>query len=228
VRSPYLLGIAGYILLMTIVATFIYFTRLQMVAAAATDLDARTALLGNIDMWTQIAVLALQLTLTGHLIQRFGLGFALAVLPIATAIGFIGLAIYGSFVVLILLEAVNRGVQRGLTRPAREVLFTTVTREEKYKAKAFIDTFLYRTGDVIGAQTEGLLARLGLVLGGLVGAVVPLALAWAALGIWLGRRHQRAASGLEAGLEAGREADSSSHRLPPRGQAPGRTGAGSS
>lgn len=190
-RSRYLTAIAGYILLMTVLATFIYFTRLQMVAAVAGSTDARAAILGNIDMWTQLAVLLLQLTLTGKIIQRFGLGVALAILPVATALGFIGLAIYGSFVVLILLEATTRALQRGLTRPAREALFTVVSREEKYKAKAFVDTFMYRTGDVIGAQTEGALGRLGLALGGLVGVVVPLALAWAALGLWLGRAHAR-------------------------------------
>ncbi len=191
--SRYLMGIAGYVVIMTIVATFIYFTRLQMVAAAETDLDARTGLLGNIDMWTQIAVLVLQVTLTGHIIRRLGLAFALALLPIAMAVGFIGLAIYGSFLVLILLEATNRAIQRGLTRPARETLFTVVGREDKYKAKAFIDTFVYRVGDVVGAQTEGVLGRLGLALGGLVSVVVPLALVWAALGIWLGRAQQRQA-----------------------------------
>src|SRR5690606_1864235 len=105
--SPYLMGIAGYVLTMTVVATFIYFTRLQMVAAAESDLDARTGLLGNIDMWTQIAVLLLQLTLTGQIIRRFGLAFALAALPVATALGFVGLAIYGSFAMLIVLEAMN-------------------------------------------------------------------------------------------------------------------------
>lgn len=193
-RSRYLTGIAGYILLMTVLATFIYFTRLQMVAAVADSMDARAAILGNIDMWTQLAVLVLQLTLTGKIIQRFGLGVALAILPVATALGFIGLAIYGSFVVLVLLEATNRAVQRGITRPAREALFTVVSREEKYKAKAFVDTFMYRTGDVIGAQTEGALGRLGLAMGGLVSVVVPLALVWAALALWLGRAHAQRAT----------------------------------
>jgi AAA family ATP:ADP antiporter len=202
--SPYLMGIAGYVLVMTVVATFIYFTRLQMVAAAESSLDARTSLLGNIDMWTQVAVLALQLTLTGQIIRRFGLGFALAALPVATALGFIGLAIYGSFAVLILLEAMNRAVQRGLTRPAREALFTVIDREDKYKAKAFIDTFVYRAGDVVGAQTEGALGRLGLALGGLVSVVVPLALVWAALGLWLGRAQQhRTAAGPPTSPRAG-------------------------
>jgi ATP:ADP antiporter, AAA family len=191
--SPYLAGIAGYVLLMTVVATFIYFTRLQMVAAATDDLDAQTAMFGNIDMWTQVAVLLLQLTLTGRIIQRFGLGFALALLPLAMALGFVGLAIYGSFAVLVLLEAANRAFQRGLTRPAREALFTVASREDKYKAKAFIDTFVYRVGDVVGAQTEGLLGRLGLALGGLASVVVPLAVVWAALGLWLGREQHRRA-----------------------------------
>lgn len=193
-RSRYLAGIAGYVLLMTVLATFIYFTRLQMVAAVSDDVDTRAALLGSIDLWTQVAVLVLQLSLTGKLIQRFGFGWALALLPIATAAGFIGLAIYGSFVVLIGLEAVNRAVQRGIARPAREALFTVVSREDKYKAKAFIDTFVYRTGDVVGAQVEGVLGRLGLAVGGLAGVVVPIALLWAALGIWLGRAQARRAS----------------------------------
>lgn len=192
--SPYLIGIAGYVLTMTVMATFVYFTRLQMVATAESDLDARTGLLANIDMWTQIAVLLLQLTLTGHIIRRFGLAFALALLPIANALGFIGLAIFGSFAALILLEALNKAVQRGLTRPAREALFTVISREDKYKAKAFIDTFVYRTGDVVGAQVEGALGRIGLALGGLVGVVIPLALAWAMLGIWLGRAQARKAA----------------------------------
>ena len=199
--SPYLTGIAGYVLTMTVVATFIYFTRLQMVAAAESELDARTSLLGNIDMWTQVAVLLLQLTLTGQIIRRFGLGVALAALPVATALGFVGLAIYGSFALLILLEAMNKAVQRGLTRPAREALFTVISREDKYKAKAFIDTFVYRAGDVVGAQVEGVLGRVGFALGGLVTVVVPLALFWAMLGIWLGRAQQRRA------IESGHAAD---------------------
>lgn len=190
-RSRYLTGIAAYILLMTVVATLVYFTRLQMVSAVAEGTDARAAIFGNIDMWTQVTVLILQLTFTGKIIKKFGLGVALAILPVATAIGFIGLAIYGSFVVLILLEATNRAVQRGITRPAREALFTVVSREDKYKAKAFVDTFIYRAGDVVGAQSEGTLARLGLAVGGLVSVVVPLALVWAALGFWLGRAQTR-------------------------------------
>jgi len=198
-RSRYLAGIAGYIVMMTVVATFIYFTRLQLVEAASNDLDVRASILGSIDMWTQVAVLVLQLTLTAKIIRRFGLGVALAILPVATAVGFLGLAIYGSFVVLVLLEAMNRAIQRGIARPAREALFTVVSREDKYKAKAFIDTFMYRAGDVVGAQAEGILGRLGLAMGGLASVVIPLAVAWAALGLWLGRTQSKVAASTSAG-----------------------------
>ncbi|KRA46483.1 hypothetical protein [Pseudoxanthomonas sp. Root630] len=87
---------------------------------------------------------------------------------------------------LVLLEVANRAVQRGITRPVREVLFTVVLREDKYKAKAFIDTFMYRAGDVAGAQAEGVLGRLGMAMGSLVSVVVPLAPVWAGLALWLG------------------------------------------
>jgi ATP:ADP antiporter, AAA family len=190
-RSPYLLGISAYVLILSVMVTFLYFTRLQMVAGLETGLDERTTWLARIDLYTQIATLALQTVLAGHLIRRIGMPLTLALLPATAALGFIGLAVVGSITALILFEAVFRAVQRAVMRPARETLFTVVARSEKYKAKAVIDTFVYRVGDVIGAQTEGMLGRLGLGLYALAGAAVPLALLWAALGVWLGRTQQR-------------------------------------
>ncbi len=197
-RSRYLSGVAGYVMLTAVMVTFAYFTRLQMVAAIADDLDTRAAILGKIDMWTYVAVLTLQLTLAGRIIKRFGLGITLALLPVTTAFGFLGLAIYGSFLGLVLLEVGTRAVQRGIAQPAREALFTVVDREDKYKAKALIDTFIYRAGDVIGAQAEGVLARLGLAMGGLISVVLPLALVWAVLALWLGRAQARRSTRLPA------------------------------
>lgn len=188
IRSPYLLGISAYVLIVAIIATFIYFTRLQMVAALGVDTDTRTAAFAQIDLISQIATLILQAFVTSHLMKRFGLPFTLALLPICVALGFIGLAIFGSLAALIALDATFRAVQRGVMRPARETLFTILPRSERYKSKAFIDTFVYRGGDVVGAQTEGLLGRLGMGLTGLASLVVPLTLLWLALGIWLGIR----------------------------------------
>jgi AAA family ATP:ADP antiporter len=185
-RSPYLLAICAYVLILAIMATFIYFTRLQMVAALGTDIDMRTATFARIDMLTQVATLLLQAVVTGHLMKRLGVSVTLALLPLTAALGFIGLAVVGSIAALIAFEATFRAVQRGIMRPARETLFTVVPRTDRYKAKAFIDTFVYRSGDVVGAQTEGLLGRLGMGLAALAAFAAPLAAAWMALGLWLG------------------------------------------
>jgi AAA family ATP:ADP antiporter len=197
VKSPYLLGICGFVLVMAIMATFIYFTRLQMVAAMTGEMDQRTGLFAQIDFWTQFATFLLQLLLTGHIMKRVGVGVALALLPITVSLGFLGLALTGTFTALILMEAAYRAMQRGITRPARETLFTVVGREDKYKAKAVTDTFVYRTGDVVGAWSEGLLGRLGAGLVGLTAVVVPMAVLWAGLGFWLARRQGKAAAAMQ-------------------------------
>lgn len=192
-RSRYLVGIAGYALILAVIATFIYFTRLQMVAALGDDVDLRTAWFARIDLLTQAATLLLQALVTGRLMRRLGVPLTLALLPMTVALGFIGLALVASLAALIVFEASFRAVQRAIMRPARETLYTVVSREDKYKAKAFIDTFIYRGGDVVGAQAEGLLGRLGLGLVALASVAVPLAIAWAMLGIWLGRAQRRLA-----------------------------------
>jgi AAA family ATP:ADP antiporter len=187
-RSRYLLGISAYVLLMTILGTFLYFTRLAMVAALGDDTDLRTTVFAQIDLITQVTTLLLQLVVTGHIMKRFGVSVALMLLPLTASLGFIGLAAAGSFAVLILFQAAFTAMQRAVARPARETLFTVVSREDKYKSKAVTDTFVYRGGDVIGAWTEVGLRSLGLALVGLASVAVPLAAVWALLGLWLGRR----------------------------------------
>lgn len=193
-RSPYLLGISVYVLVMTVLATFMYFTRLQMVAAAGDGLDLQATLFARIDLYTQIATLVLQALITGHVIKRLGVSFAMALLPVTVALGFIGLAIVASFTLFVIFDATFRAIQRAITRPARETLFTVISREDKYKSKAFIDTFVYRTGDVVGAQTEGLLTGLGMGLLALTSVAVPLAVGWGTLGVWLARKQQKRAA----------------------------------
>lgn len=192
--SPYLLAISGYVLILAVVVTFIYFTRLAMVAEVGSDLDTRTTVFAQIDLATQVATLLLQLIVTGHLMRRLGVPVTLALLPIVVAAGFAGLLAVGTLTALVIFDAVFRAVQRAIMRPARETLFTVVSIEDKYKAKAFIDTFVYRAGDVTGAWTEGLLGRFGLGLAALTSLALPLAAVWMALGIWLGREQGRRAS----------------------------------
>jgi len=194
-RSPYLLAICGYVLILAVMATFLYFTRLQMVATLGSNVDMRTTIFARIDLITQVTTLVLQAIVTGHLMKRLGVSVTLALLPITAALGFLGLAIVGSLAALIAFEAAFRAVQRGIMRPSRETLFTVVPRADRYKAKAFIDTFVYRTGDAVGAQTEGLLGRLGMGLTALATVALPLAAAWMALGIWLGYAQRARANG---------------------------------
>lgn len=190
-RSPFLAGIAVYVLILSVIVTFIYFTRLQQVSLLSAGLDQRTAAIAEIDLYTQIATLLMQVILAGHLIRRLGMAWTLALLPLTAALGFIGLAILGGITTLIVFDAIFRAVQRAVMRPARETLFTVLSREEKYKAKAVIDTFVYRAGDVLGAQTEGALARLGSGLYALASLAIPLCVVWAILGLWLGWQQRR-------------------------------------
>ena len=207
-KSRYLMGIMAFVIILAVMATFIYFTRLAMVAELGEDLDMRTRVFGQIDLITQVATLLLQLIVAGHIMKRLGVHVALLLLPITVIFGFIGLAIVGTLAALVIFEAAFRAVQRAIMRPARETLYTVVSREDKYKSKAFIDTFVYRTGDVAGAWTEGLLAKLGMALAGLASVAVPLAGVWGALAVWLGQAQKRKAreQEVERGLEPEPEA----------------------
>jgi ATP:ADP antiporter, AAA family len=192
-RSQYLMGISAYVLILAVLVTFLYFTRLQMVAAVGETTDAQTGIFAQIDFITQASTLVLQAIVAGHLMKRIGVSFTLALLPITVALGYIGLAVVGTLTALIVFEAVFRAVQRAIMRPARETLFTVVSREDKYKSKAFVDTFVYRGGDAVGAQVEGALVRTGMGLAALAAVAVPLAIVWGVLGVWLGRAQARIA-----------------------------------
>jgi AAA family ATP:ADP antiporter len=192
-RSRYLFGIAVFALLAAVMATFIYFTRLRMVESLTTDVDEQTTIFANIDTIAQTATLVAQVLITGHLMKRLGVAITLAVLPAIALLGFIGLAVVGTLTALIAFDASFRAAQRGIMRPARETLFTIVSREDKYKSKAFIDTAVYRGGDSITAWLDGLIARVGMGLTALASVAVPLAVVGVGLGIWLGREQSRRA-----------------------------------
>ena len=158
--------------------------------------------------------------------KRLGVHITLALLPAIVALGFVGLAISASLAALIVLQATFSAVQRSIIRPARETLFTVVPREDKYKSKAFIDTFVYRTGDVVGSQLEGLLGRLGMGLAALVSVTVPLALVWGVLGIWLGRaQHRRVTRWVERPSGSLGARSSMCRRLSPNAARPARAAA---
>ena len=112
-------------------------------------------------------------------------------MPLVTAAGFGLLAIWPAFGVFALFNSVHRATRYAVSRPARETLFSVVPPAEKYKAKPFIDVFLYRFGDVAGAGIDGAMRALGLSLGGVAAATVPFAALWVVLCLALGRAQKR-------------------------------------
>lgn len=188
-RSPYLLGISAFFILFTIGSTVLYFQQADIVGRTYADRATRTTMLARLELVVQSLTLITQIFFTGRLIRWLGMGMALAFLPLVSVIGFAALGAWPVFLVVAVLVVVRRAGNFGLNNPALEILFTVLPREDKYKAKSFIETFVYRSGDQIGAWGFAGLTALGLSLSGVAYATVPLALLWLVLAVWLGRRH---------------------------------------
>lgn len=216
-RSPYLLNICAFILLYSITSTFLYFQQASIVSTGFPDRAARTLFFARVDLMVNLLTLAIQLFLTARILRWFGVALTLGTLPLISALGFAALAMAPAIAVLVAVQVLRRAGNFALARPAREILFTVLPREDKYKAKAFIDTFVYRGGDVIGAQLEGLLGRLGMGLAALASVALPLALLWAALALWLGRTQQRMAAAAATAAAPARAAQDAP-RHDPHGQ----------
>ncbi|HEX3536260.1 MAG TPA: MFS transporter [Stellaceae bacterium] len=186
VRSPYLLGVSVFILLFAITATFLYFEQAGIVAKSFTDRGAQTAFFATIDLLVNVLTLAVQLFFTGRIVLWLGVALALALLPAMTMIGFGVLAAVPSLGAIAAFQVVRRAGDYAIARPTREVLFTVVPREDRYKTKGFIDTFVYRLGDQVGAWSMAALGGVGASAAAL--AAIPIAAAWLVTGLWLGRR----------------------------------------
>ncbi len=156
--NPYLLAIVGYMLLFTFTSTSAYFEQARIVQSAIGTNAARTALFARMDLVVNILSFALQSLLVGPLLRRLGIGLTLAILPLLSRVGFVLLGVAPTLAVIVCFQVVRRAADYGIAKPSREVLFTTVRRHDKYKAKSFIDTFVYRAGDAIGALAVGTFA----------------------------------------------------------------------
>ncbi len=199
--SPYLLGIGGYIVLMAISNTMIYFTQANIVLGTTDTFSQRIESFAQLDMLAQIATLITQMFITTHLIRRLGVGWTLTILPVVTVAGFAVLAVWPIYGVMAIFQALHRATRYAVARPARETLFSVVPPAEKYKAKPVVDVFLYRAGDVAGAGIDGALNALG-SLGWVAAATVPLAAMWTVLSIGLGKAQTRRDTGGEPGSGA--------------------------
>lgn len=196
-KSPFLIGIAVFVLLLSSITTFLYFEQARLVAETFPDRTRQTQVFGPIDSVVQALSILTQIFFTGHIARKLGIGFLLAAVPVVLAAGFLWLAMAPVFAVLVVVIIVRRAGEYALVRPGREMLFTSVSPEQKYKAKNFIDTVIYRGGDAIsGWVKRGLdLFADHPATAMLIGAAV--ALLWAGVGAGLGRRQSRIAAARE-------------------------------
>jgi len=190
-RSPYLLGIVAYVLLYTVLLGFAYLELARLVAATYQDSAQRTTLFAQVDLAVNVLTLLGQLFLVARLVEKLGVGAALALLPALGLAGFIAIGLAPTLALLIAFQVVRRAADYAIARPAREMLFTVLPREAKYKSKNFIDTVVFRGGDAASGWVYAALKGLGLSLAGLAAAAIPGAILWLAVGLWLGRQHAR-------------------------------------
>jgi AAA family ATP:ADP antiporter len=190
-RSPYLAGIALWVALLSLAGTFLYFQQASIVSALTDDPNKRTAIFAQIDLAVSLLTITVQFLATGKLIRRFGAGPAAAFLPLVFAMGFLTLALTPMLWVVIAFQAMQRAANFAISNPAREVLFTVVNREEKYKAKYVIDNVVFRGGDAASGWLFHALRGLGMELNAISMATVPVAIGWFALALALGRGHEK-------------------------------------
>ena len=190
-RSPYLLGICTYMLLYPVISTFLYYQQAEIAVTYFVDRAARTAFFARIDLYVNILTLITQLFLTGRIIKSLGIGLTLALMPIFCIIGFTGLGVWQTLTVVVVFQVIRRAGNYALARPARENLYTVVSREDKYKAKNFMDTAVYRAGDQIAAWSQTLMLTFGMGMSALAFTAVPIAGVWMIVALWLGYRQKQ-------------------------------------
>ncbi|HLZ01902.1 MAG TPA: MFS transporter [Bradyrhizobium sp.] len=186
--SSYLLNVSLFLLLYAVTSTFLYFQQASVISHAFSNRAAQTQFFAAIDLGVNVLTLAVQLFLTGRILKRFGVGTTLSMLPAASFLGFGAIALVPSLASVVAFQIVRRAGNFSIARPTREILFTVVPREDRYKAKSFIDTAVYRLGDQIGAWSFALLSflKLGATEISVVAAVASAI--WLANSWWLGRR----------------------------------------
>jgi AAA family ATP:ADP antiporter len=186
-QSPYLLGIAGFVILLATVTTFLYFEQARLVAELFPNRQEQIRVFGTIDLIVQAGALLSQIFLTGRIAQRLGVRVLLAIVPLLMCVGFVGLALAPSFAMLATLMIVRRIGEYAFVRPGREMLFAPLDAESKYKAKNVIDTIVYRAGDALSGWAKSVLDMLGQGAGLVAVVGAACALLWGYLGWRLGK-----------------------------------------
>lgn len=190
-QSPYLLGISSYMILYGLSSTFAYFIQGAVVESAAPDDETRTQIFGYIDVFTNVATLFFQVYLTSRMLRWLGPALTLMALPAYSLVGFAllssGWFAGGSMLTaLVIFQVIRRAMAYGVAKPAREMLYTVIPPEQKYKSKNLVDLAMPRTGDAMGAITSATLTAAGLGLGALALTATPVCLLWMIFGGRLG------------------------------------------
>ena len=199
-RSRYLLGVAVWVSLLSFGGTILYLEQANIVAASVHGAAAQTRLFASIDLAVGLLTLATQVLATGQLLKRFGTGASAGALPAVYIIGFTVLALAPSLAVVFVFQVARRWMNFAIANPARQVFFTVVGRDEKYKAKNMIDVVVFRGSDALYAPLFDALQALGLKIGGIALCALPVAIGWLALSMRLGRKQERLA--IEVGTAA--------------------------
>jgi len=189
--SRYLMGIAAFIALMTFVSTTLYFHQASLIADAFTNRGERTAFYAWIDLLVNGLTIIFQVYLTARIIKWLGIGLTLAIVPVFMVVGFVLLGLYPTLTVLVIVQTIYRAGRYGLTKPAREILWTVLGREAKYKSKPFLDAAVYRGGDLLSGWINTGLAALGLSIGAIFLTAAPVAGLWTLLAINLGSKQEK-------------------------------------
>ncbi len=200
--SPYLMGLAAAIILYTTTSTWAYFQQSELAGGVLKTSNARTEFFGNLEIWVNSLTVLIQIFLTGRLLKWFGVGFTLIALPFLSMVGFAAMGVAASLALLAIFQIARRAAAYALMRPSREILFTVLKREDKYKVKSVTDTLGYRTGDQLGAWSYHGLQGLGLNLSGISWIAVPIAGAWCALSLWLAHKQRALADQASAREES--------------------------
>ena len=187
-NSTYLINVSIFILLFAVTSTFLYFQQAEIARQSFADRGARTAFFARVDLSVNVLTLGAQLFLTARVLRLVGVGLTLAALPLLSIFGFSFLALTPTIAVLVAYQVIRRATNFAFARPTREILFTVVAREDKYKAKSFIDTVIYRWGDQVGAWSYAVLGFFGLGMTGISVVAVPISIVWLVNGLWLGRK----------------------------------------
>src|ERR1700719_1620895 len=202
IRSPYLLGVAGWVSLLSFGATIAYFAQANIVSATIHGAATQTRLFAGIDLAVGLLSLATQVFATAKFLKRFGTGIAAAALPAVYVAGFAAMAIAPSLSVVVTLQVTQRWMNFAIANPARQIFFTVVGREEKYKAKNLIDVVIYRGSDALYGWVYDRLQALGLKLGAIALVAWPVVAGWLVLSLVLGRIQERRATEHERTVRA--------------------------